>query len=160
MKQWDLRGVTYATGGDVSERIDVDTTRVVESGVSVAVRPTFDSARALVDQLPAVLWTTDESLKFTSALGAGLATVGLGPNQIVGMSVHDFFPEEASTTIEAHRRALAGETVTDRMVWGERVFQAQIAPLRDADGETIGTICVGVDAKQPDVEEWQFLTPG
>jgi PAS domain-containing protein len=160
MKQWDLRGVTYAPPRKGSEQNDVSATRVVESDISVSVRPTFDSVRVLVDQLPAVLWTTDEHLMFTSAVGAGLSGVGLGPNQIVGANLHDFFHENDSSTIDAHRRALGGGTVTYRMLWGDRIFHAQVAPLRDARGQTIGTICVGVDADQPDVEEWQFLTPG
>ena len=160
MKQWDLRGVTYAGGGQTRGRTETDTTRVVESGLSITVRPTFDSVRVLVDQLPAVLWTTNEKLTFTSAVGAGLGGVGLGPNQIVGASLHDFFQENDSATIDAHRRALGGGTVTYRMLWGDRVFHAQVAPLRDGRGETIGTISVGVDVDQPDVEEWHFLTPG
>ena len=160
MKQWDLRGVTFAGGREGSLQTDVDTTRVVESGISVLVRPAFDSVRVLVDQLPAVVWTTNENLTFTSAVGAGLTSVGLGPNQIVGMSLHDFFPEGDSSTVDAHREALQGESVTYRMFWGDRIFHAQVAPLRDASGETIGAICVGVDAEQPDVEEWRFLTPG
>ncbi len=160
MKQWDLRGVTYATRDEGGEQTQVDTTRVVESGISVSVRPTFDSVRVLVDQLPAVLWTTDEHLRFTSAVGAGLTGVGLGPNQIVGANLHDFFHENQSSTVDAHRQALEGGAVTYRMLWGDRVFHAQVAPLRDVDGQTIGTICVGVDANQPDAEEWQFLTPG
>ncbi len=160
MKQWDLRGVTYATRQEYRGQSDVDTTRVVEPGISVSVWPTFDSVRVLVDQLPAVLWTTDDDLTFTSAVGAGLMGVGLGPNQIVGANLHDFFHENNSPTIEAHRRALQGETVTYRMLWGDRVFHAQVAPLRDVRGETIGSISVGVDANQPDAEEWQFLTPG
>ncbi|MDP8956163.1 MAG: PAS domain-containing protein [Actinomycetota bacterium] len=160
MKQWDLRGVTYATRQVTGDRTETDVTRVVEPGVSVSARPSFDSVRVLVDQLPAVLWTTDDHLTFTSAIGAGLTGVGLGPNQIVGASLHDFFHEQESTTIDAHRQALTGGTVTYRMLWGDRVFHAQVAPLRDARGETIGTICVGVDASQPDAEEWYFLTPG
>ncbi len=160
MKQWDLRGVTYAPRQRDGRESDVDMTRVVEPGLSVSVRPNFDSVRVLVDQLPAVLWTTDEHLTFTSAVGAGLRGVGLGPNQIVGASLHDFFHEHESSTIDAHRQAMHGGTVTYRMLWGDRVFHAQVAPLRDARGETIGTISVGVDANQPDAEEWHFLPPG
>jgi hypothetical protein len=38
-----------------------------------------------------VLWTTDAELRFASLLGAGLASVGLGPNQLVTMTLADFF---------------------------------------------------------------------
>ena len=43
--------------------------------------------RVLVEQLPAVLWTVGKDLRFTSALGAGLARLGLKPDQIVGRIV-------------------------------------------------------------------------
>ena len=33
--------------------------------------------RVLIEQLPAVLWTVDRDLRFTSVLGAGLARLGL-----------------------------------------------------------------------------------
>ena len=45
----------------------------------------------LIEQLPAVLWTVDKNLRFTSALGAGLARLGLKPNQLVGMSLSEYF---------------------------------------------------------------------
>lgn len=160
MKQWDFRGMPSGTTQTVTRRSEPDTTRIVESDVSISVKPTLDSLRVLVDQLPAVLWTTDEDLSFTSAVGTGLLSLGLGPNQIVGMSLLDFFSEQDSPAIDAHRSALAGEAVTYRMLWGERIFHAQVAALRDANGETIGTICVGVDGSQPDGETWEFLAPG
>jgi PAS domain-containing protein len=160
MKQWDLRGVTQEISPSVSRGTQGATTRVVDRDISVSIRPTIDSLRVLVDQLPAVFWTTNESLTFTSALGSGLSALGLGPNQIVGMTVQDFFPAQHSPAGDAHRRALDGESVPYRMVWGDRVFQAHVAPLHDGEGGTIGTICVAVDAMQPDVEQWRFLSPG
>jgi PAS domain-containing protein len=66
------------------------------------------SLRMLVDQFPAVFWTTDHELTFTSSLGAGLKSLGLGPNQLVGMSLGDFFEHDAPRPLDAHRRALEG----------------------------------------------------
>ena len=162
MKQWDLRGITEETsGGAVRTADETAVTRIVERDVSVTLRPNLDSVRVLVDQLPAIFWTTDQTLTFTSALGAGLASLGLGPNQIVGMKVHDFFPETDSPMLEAHRSALGGESAPFHMTWGDRVFRAQAGPLRDAEGRTIGTICVGVGVDGPgDAEEWHFLEAG
>jgi PAS domain-containing protein len=160
MKQWDIRGLTQEIAPGTSRPAQSATTRVVDRDLSVAIRPTIDSLRVLVDQLPAVFWTTNESLTFTSALGASLSVLGLGPNQIVGMTVQDFFPAQHSPAGDAHRRALEGESVPYRMVWGDRVFQAHVAPLHDGEGGTIGTICVAVDAMQPDAEQWRFLSPG
>ena len=46
--------------------------------------------RVAIQQVPAVLWTTDEELRFTSSLGAGLAALGLAPNQVIGRSVEQY----------------------------------------------------------------------
>ena len=68
----------------------------------------------LIEQLPAVLWTVDKNLRFTSAVGSGLARLGLKPNQIVGMSLSDYFEttDQSFTPIAAHLRAVAGDPVT------------------------------------------------
>ena len=40
------------------------------------IRESEARLRVLVEQLPAVLWTVGKDLRFTSALGAGLARLG------------------------------------------------------------------------------------
>ena len=105
------------------------------------------SLRLLVDQFPAVFWTTDAELRFTSSLGAGLASLGLGPNQLVGMTLADFFDAGQPRPLEAHGRALEGHSVTCLMHWGGLSFNSHVAPLRDAQGRIIGTICIAVDRK-------------
>ena len=105
------------------------------------------SSRGLLDQVPALLWTTDGRLRFTSALGRGLLALGLGPNQIVGASVSDFLePHDPDLELlAAHRRALEGETVGCAINWGERRLEARIAPLRDTLGRVIGTLGVALE---------------
>jgi len=108
-------------------------------------------ARFVVDQLPAIFWTTDARLHFTCSLGAGLGGLGLGPNQLVGMSLFEFFETEDRRfpAIQAHLRALLGEMVPFQLAWGARTVAARVGPLRDGRGRTIGTIGVALDA--PDV---------
>ena len=50
----------------------------------LAVRESNDRLRLMVEQIPAVLWTTDRELRFTSSVGAALAGLGLKANQVVG----------------------------------------------------------------------------
>jgi PAS domain-containing protein len=123
-----------------------------------------------------VFWTTDPDLRFTSSLGAGLASLGLGPNQLVGMTLADFFEAGQAQPVQAHRRALDGRSVTYLMRWGGRTFHSHVAPLRDAQGRVIGTICIAVDLKGSDRqpapsrpvieagpghgEVWRFIAPG
>jgi PAS domain-containing protein len=135
MKQWELTGVT----------IDV-TGRGMPAEVPARGGETF---RLLVDQCPALIWTTDASLVFTSSLGGGLAILGIGPNQLVGVSLIELLDEEDrpdSSPLVAHRRALQGETVPFEMEWGDLCFRARVGPLCDARGAYIGTVCVALDA--------------
>ncbi len=111
------------------------------------VRESEARLRVLVEQLPAVLWTVDKDLRFTSALGAGLARLGLKPNQIVGMSLLDYF-ETADQTflpIAAHRRSVAGEPMTFHVEWKSGSYACHVEPLRDAEGQVSGAICMSLD---------------
>jgi PAS domain-containing protein len=148
MKQWELTGVTI----DVTER-----SKPVPVSVRAAAQP--DAFRALVDQCPALLWTTDADLVFTSSLGSGVTDLGIGPNQLVGVSLIELLDEEDTPDSEplvAHQRALRGETVTFEMRWADRVFWARVGPLEDARGACIGTVCVALDL----TEDPALLRPG
>jgi PAS domain-containing protein len=149
MKQWELTGVTI----DVTER-----TQPVPVKVPAAAQP-GDTFRALVDQCPALLWTTDADLVFTSSLGSGVTDLGIGPNQLVGVSLIELLDEEDTPDSEplvAHQRALRGETVTFEMRWADRVFWARVGPLEDARGGSIGTVCVALDL----TDDPALLRPG
>jgi PAS domain-containing protein len=151
VKQWELRGVTV----DRDAEPGADFHDLAPSpGVSDS------SIRSLFDQLPGLFWTTDADLRFTCSLGAGLAEVGLGSNQVVGTSVRDLFEGRGLdvTPVDAHRRALAGESVQFEMWWAGRAFSCQAAPLRDLDGEPLGVICVAVDVTRPGGSVEPFLS--
>jgi PAS domain S-box-containing protein len=101
----------------------------------------------LIEQLPAVLWTVDKDLRFTSALGAGLARLGLRPNQIVGLTLQDYLETSDPThvPVAAHRRAVAGEPVTFHVEWKNGSYACHVEPLRGANGESLGAICMALD---------------
>lgn len=104
--------------------------------------------RILVGQVPAVLWTTDRELRYTSFEGAGLASIHARPGEFVGKSIADDTRtphEDAAIVMDAHRRALAGEGVTYRARWSDAHFEGYIEPLRDDDGAIIGCIAVALD---------------
>jgi PAS domain-containing protein len=134
VKQWELTGVTIDVSGQG---------RLAEAPAS---RP--DRFRVLVDQCPALIWTTDSSLVFTSSLGGGLGALGIGPNQLVGVSLLELLNEDAPdpNPLAAHQRALQGETVSFEMRWGDLVFKARVGPLLDGRGACIGTVCVALDS--------------
>ena len=101
----------------------------------------------VTEQLPAILWTTDRELRFSSAVGAGLAAMGLAPHQVVGVRLHDFFAGDpgAERNIAAHEAAVRGQGTSTDARFGTRVYQCRIHPLRDATGAITGTIGVALD---------------
>ncbi len=111
------------------------------------VRDSEARLRVLVEQLPAVLWTVDAGLRFTSALGAGLMRLGLKPNQLVGMSLLEYFEtaDQSFLPIAAHRRAIAGESTTFHIEWKGGSYACHVEPLRDAGGQFQGAICMALD---------------
>ena len=103
--------------------------------------------KVLVEQMPAVLWSVDREMRFTSSLGAGLANLNQRPNQFQGWTVLDYFGTDDPEfhAIAAHRRALAGESVTYETEWKGRTFAAHVEPLRNKDGSIKGVIGSALD---------------
>ncbi len=96
-----------------------------------------------VSQVPAILWTVDEELRFQFAVGGaqsnpGGAARGSSLDQLVT-------PEEVETVMAAHRRALHGERVSYRFSHNDRVFDAHVQPLTDGRGRRAGVIGVALD---------------
>jgi PAS domain S-box-containing protein len=101
--------------------------------------------RLAIQQVPAVLWTTDEELRFTSSLGAGLAALGLAPNQVVGLSVEQYVGA-GSPTLFRHQLALRGQSsIGYEHEQGGRWFTTHVEPLRDAGGAIRGTVGIALD---------------
>ncbi|MCG3118193.1 MAG: hypothetical protein ALAOOOJD_00356 [bacterium] len=103
--------------------------------------------RLLTSQMPAILWTTDAELRFTSSLGTGLNRLDLHANQVVGMSLFEFFQTSSPDflPIAMHYRALKGESVAYETEWNGRLFDSKTEPLRDAEGQVIGLIGIALD---------------
>ena len=103
--------------------------------------------RLITEQLPAILWTTDPQLRFTSMMGAGLSKLNLQPEVLLGKTLFEYIqavnPSDAAIT--AHRRALDGESVSFEMVWLETIFQVRVEPLYQGNHHVAGTIGVALD---------------
>jgi PAS domain S-box-containing protein len=109
-----------------------------------ALRESETLLNIALGQLPAVLWTTDENLRFTSSVGAGLAALGLEPGQVVGMSVETYVRGD-ETMVRAHRRALQGRSVSFDFVLEGRTFLVRVEPLQDASSAIHGTVGIALD---------------
>jgi len=98
----------------------------------------------LSDQIPSLLWTTDEKLRVTSILGSGKKALNLDTDRMIGKSLVEFFGEgkEASRVVKLHKQALKGKSAGYQMALEGAWFQAFVEPLKNARGEIIG--CLGV----------------
>src|SRR5437773_2820117 len=98
--------------------------------------------RILTEQMPAILWTTDGQLRFSAWWGAGLLGLNLQPNEVVGQTLFQYLKtdDEGHEVIFPHRRALQGESVSFEIDWMGRTYRAQVNPLRENGGRTVGTV--------------------
>jgi PAS domain S-box-containing protein len=101
----------------------------------------------MIERMPAVLWTTDKTLRYTSSMGAGLDSLGVKSGGLTGKTLAEYFEttDAQHPSINAHWRALAGESLTYELHWQKRIFESHVRPLRGPDGEIIGVIGVALD---------------
>jgi len=111
------------------------------------LRGSQERLRLMVEQAGAILWTTDNKLRFTSSQGAGLEALNLQPDQIVGQTLCEYFQTDDPEflPIAAHHRALQGEPVTYEQTWAGNTYQTHLEPLRDVAGDIVGVIGVSLD---------------
>jgi len=103
--------------------------------------------RLIVNQMPAVLWSTDTDLRLTSSDGAALTSLGHKPNQFVGVTLFDFFrtTDPEFLPLVAHRKALLGESVSFEVEWSGRTYASHCEPLRNPDNSIKGVIGISLD---------------
>ncbi len=103
--------------------------------------------RLLLDQMPAVFWTVDADLRFTSSRGAGLEALGLEPGEVVGETLFEFFgtDDRGFPPIRAHRDALDGRSGNYDLEWQGRVYRCHVEPMVSEGGRTEGVIGLAVD---------------
>lgn len=108
--------------------------------------------RVLVDQLPAILWTTDRNLRYTSSVGQGLRLLKLEPNEIVGQSVDQYLrnsdAKDDRLSLSAHRRALEGQSSTYEVYRMGHWFECYTEPLHDRSGQIAGVVGLAIDISE------------
>ncbi|MBF5042177.1 PAS domain S-box protein [Aggregicoccus sp. 17bor-14] len=103
--------------------------------------------RLLLEQLPAVLWTTDERLRLTSVQGTALASLGLDAQGLMERRVGEGLLDGAALRpLRAqHRRALNGEHVSSEVNVQGRTFRVVLEPLPGAGGRGPGVLGLAHD---------------
>jgi two-component system, cell cycle sensor histidine kinase and response regulator CckA len=120
-----------------------------------ALRENEARLRVVTDQLPAILWTTDGNLRLTSAMGSGLARLGLSQGDLKSDFLPNYFNrDEKQPAVMAHQRALEGESTTYTADLPHRHYACHTEPLRDSQGALAGVIGIAFDiTERKELEE-------
>ncbi|WP_051340469.1 sensor histidine kinase [Azospirillum halopraeferens] len=105
------------------------------------------AADALVDAMPAILWSVDCDLRITAVRGGGLGMLDLDPAALIGRTLFERFEttDDSFPPIAAVRRALGGESVRFEIDRHGCVFETRVEPMRRDDGTVIGAVGLAVD---------------
>lgn len=101
----------------------------------------------LLEQMPAIAWTTGDDLRVTSVAGREAVARGMTTDRILGRSLIDIVNEHAGLegVLAAHYHALEGQRATyDANVEG-RAFHGVVEPLCNDAGQIIGCVGLGLD---------------
>jgi hypothetical protein len=122
MRQWELYGITDTVDWTPPRR-EPEATR-----------------------LPAVLWTTDGSLRLRNVTKMASEHLGVHAKFLDGRELLDAFGMEGESlpVLEAHASALTGETVTFTLPGTEGKMRCRVAPTHDAGEHIVGTFCIAI----------------
>jgi diguanylate cyclase (GGDEF)-like protein/PAS domain S-box-containing protein len=103
--------------------------------------------QALVEQMPAILWTTDHDLRITSNWGTGLNSARVKAGDFVGRTLSEYWEcqDPLDPPIAQHADALRGIASYFEYRHGSRHFALHLSPLRAPSGEITGCVGAGVD---------------
>lgn len=103
--------------------------------------------RIIMDQIPAILWTTDCENQYTSLVGTGLSQLGIQPNETQGRAFLDFHDsQDAMINITAmQEKTLKGESIRFEQTLHNMVMEMHIEPLKNTTDEIIGCIGLAID---------------
>lgn len=99
----------------------------------------------VMDQLPALLWITDENLQIISIRGSALKSQWLDTE-----GNEKVFDEQEliDGALDAHHHALTGGTSTYELNHSGRYFQCHVEPFLNSEGETAGVLGIGLEVTE------------
>lgn len=105
-----------------------------------------------LSQLPALVYTLDEDLRFTSVTGKVLEERGQDAGELIGRPVSVLLAEQglegSDETLEVHRAAVAGTPGDFAVETASARWEGAVEPLTDADGGPAGVVGLALDATE------------
>jgi two-component system, cell cycle sensor histidine kinase and response regulator CckA len=111
------------------------------------VRRAEEATRMILEQLPTIVWTTDDELTFTSIGGGGVAELTPTSRARLRERIGDLV-EGSHPATAAHRQALQGSSAMYEFEHDGQFFEARVDPKRDSKGNIVGTIGIAVDISE------------
>jgi PAS domain S-box-containing protein len=115
--------------------------------METALRASEERLATVVANAPIVLFATNTEGVITLCQGKGLAAIGKAPGDSEGQSIYETYADNPALLAQM-RRALSGESFTDRVSIGPVTFEVQYTPILDERGTVTGTIGVALDVTQ------------
>lgn len=117
---------------------------------ATALREQNERFHFLLEQVPAILWTTDRELRVTSSVGAGLKAIGQVEDEIVGVLLDNSLGAERANPgpFAGYREALRGESGFVEDVWARRDYGTYFTPLRGVEGDVVGVVGLTIDLSE------------
>lgn len=138
--------------GRVREELEV---RVAERTAQLAaavedVRTREERLRLLLEQMPAMLWTTDRAMRVTTLAGTSVPAWHAAHPPSEGESVAELFTgtELDGNAEDLHQGVLDGTPATFEFRVDGHTYEAHVEALRSAGGEVIGTISLAHDVTE------------
>ena len=110
---------------------------------SKALRESQASLLLILDQLPAILWTTDLSLNITSMRGSDIAGINTEKRDALVKKI--FSDQEDDRFLKAHQQAVLGKAASFEIQLAEATFQASVEPFSDRAGDVVGVLGIALD---------------
>jgi PAS domain S-box-containing protein len=104
--------------------------------------------RALIDNIPDIVYVKDTESRFLAANTTLARILGMSPNEMPGKTDRDLFPAKYSVVFLADEKELfrTGEPIINKeeIIFdthgNEIIFQTTKMPLRDSDGKIVGLV--------------------
>src|SRR5260370_19504508 len=102
---------------------------------------------SLLEQMPAILWTTDQNLRITSSWGAGFGTSKVTAGDLVGRTLYDYLKcqDPHAAPIAQHAEALRGISTYFEYRHGNLHFVVHLTPLPPSSVEIKCCVGAGID---------------